>query len=383
MEFNAIEGWAQCVNSMGSVEAAVLGVLIFACGVAGGWIAHRLLETRRATTLMSLEQGHDAHVRGGANYFGADFGKLCESILPIWSLQVEAGRAQTADAVTTLAIRFSSLVEKLEAAVSASQAAAGDVDAKQGQDGLVVLLSTSQQDLSSIIDSLRESTITKHSLLQEIDRLASFMGELKQMAAEVGSIAMQTNLLALNAAIEAARAGEAGRGFAVVADEVRRLSTLSGETGKRISNGVERINTAITSAVDASEQSKTRDDELVKHSESVIGQVIERFHGAASRLTDSSRILNQASMGIRDEISDVLVSLQFQDRVSQILSHIRDDMRKLEVYVGECLVTGQCTPIDTQAWLDELSKTYTTMEQRVMHGGEDVTQSNSSEITFF
>ncbi len=373
----------ESVNDIGSAGMMLLGILIFACGVVAGWLAHRLLESRRATALVTLERARDAGAQDGADYLGADFGKLCESVLPIWSLQVEAGRTQTADAVTTLAVRFSGLVEKLEAAVSASQSAAGDVDSKQGQDGLVALLTSSQQDLGSIINSLRESTISKHKLLREIDQLASFMDELKQMATEVGSIAMQTNLLALNAAIEAARAGEAGRGFAVVADEVRRLSTLSGETGKRISLGVEQINTAIASTVEASEQSKTRDNELVKHSEAVIGQVVERFHGAASRLTESSSILNEASIGIRDEISDVLVSLQFQDRVSQILSHIRDDMRKLEAYVGECLVTGQCTPIDTQAWLDELSKTYTTMEQIEMHTGVGTTQSNSSEITFF
>jgi len=384
MEFNAIEGWVtQSVNGIGSVEIVVLGVLVFACGVASGWIAHRLMTTRLATALMSLELARDSHVLGGASSLGADFGKLCETVLPIWSLQVEAGRIQTADAVTALAVCFSGLVEKLEAAVSASQSAASDVDKTQGQNDLVVLLTTSQQDLGSIIDSLRESTLSKQSLVREIDQLASFMGELKQMATEVGSIAMQTNLLALNAAIEAARAGEAGRGFAVVAGEVRRLSTLSSETGKRISHGVEQINAAIASAVEASEQSTIRDNESVKHSEAVIGQVIERFHGAASRLTESSSILNEASVGIRDEISDVLVSLQFQDRVSQILSHIRDDMQKLEVHVKECLDTGQCSPIDVEAWLDELSKTYTTMEQRELHSGIDTTQSNRSEITFF
>jgi methyl-accepting chemotaxis protein len=88
-------------------------------------------------------------------------------------------------------------------------------------------------------------------------------------------------------------------------------------------------------------------------------------------------------MGIRDEISDVLVSLQFQDRVSQILSHIRDDIRKFEAHVNDCLDAGQCAPIDEKAWLDELSKTYTTTEQREMHTGANATQSASSEITFF
>lgn len=379
MEFNATEGRAtDFLIGIGSVETVVLGILIFACGAAGGWVAHRFLESRRAARLALL--GQNGHPAGNGL---PNLDRVCASVMPIWSLQVETGRAQTEDAVTSLAIRFSGLAEKLGAAVSASQSAAGGSDSKQGQDGLVGLLEASQRDLGSIIDSLRESTVSKQSLLKEVNQLALFMGELKEMAAEVGSIAMQTNLLALNAAIEAARAGEAGRGFAVVADEVRKLSTLSAETGKRISQGAERINAAIASTVSASEQSVTRDAESVTHSESVIGQVIERFHGAASRLTDSSRILNEASMGIRDEISDVLVSLQFQDRVSQILSHIRDDIRKFETHVNDCLDAGQCTPIDEEAWLDELSKTYTTTEQRETHTGANATQSASSEITFF
>jgi methyl-accepting chemotaxis protein len=374
MGFNTSEGLAiEMVTGIGSVELAAFGILVFACGAAAGWIAHRFRQARRAARLVSLEQP-------GGN---PNLDTFCASVLPIWSMQVEAGRSQTEDAVTALAVRFSGLVEKLGAAVSASQSTAGGDGGNQGQEGLVDLLEASQQDLGLIIDSLREATITKQSLLREIDQLALFTGELKQMAAEVGSIAMQTNLLALNAAIEAARAGEAGRGFAVVADEVRRLSNISAETGKRISQGAEQINAAIASTVAASKQSVTRDTESVAHSEAVIGQVIERFHGATSRLTDSASILNQASMGIRDEISDVLVSLQFQDRVSQILSHIRDDIRKFETHINACLDTGQCAPIDTPAWLDELSKTYTTMEQRDIHGGTDSAQSNSTEITFF
>jgi len=381
MEFNASEVLTtDAAIGIGSVELALLGILIFACGAACGWVAHRFRESRRAAM---LERTRETSMRGAAGNCSPNLDTVCASVMPIWSLQVETGRAQTEEAVTALAVRFSGLVEKLETAVSASQSTAGGNGAKQGQDGLVDLLETSQRDLGSIIDSLRESTISKQNLLREVDQLALFTGELKQMAAEVGSIAMQTNLLALNAAIEAARAGEAGRGFAVVSDEVRKLSTLSAETGKRISQGAEQVNAAIASAVAASEQSVTRDTESVTHSEAVIGQVIERFHGVASRLTESSSILNEASMGIRDEISDVLVSLQFQDRVSQILSHIRDDIRKFEAHVNECLNTGQCAPIDAEAWLDELSKTYTTTEQREMHGGASASQSSGSEITFF
>lgn len=362
-------------------ERLVFAILMLAGGAVGGWIAHRRQESGRVANLALFESMQEDLTSQQTGKYIDGLDEACVSLSPIWALQVEAGRAQTEEAVTELTSRFSTLWEKLENAVSASQSAAGGID--QGQNGMVDLLSVSQRDLSSIIDSLRAATHSKESLLREVEQLAQFTGELRQMAAEVGNIAAQTNLLALNAAIEAARAGEAGRGFAVVADEVRKLSTLSGNTGKKISQRVEQINSAITSAVTAAEESATSDAASIQHSDAVIGKVIDRFHGAASGLTESSNILNEASVGIRDEISDVLVSLQFQDRVSQILSHIRDDIQKFGEQVRECQQTDQCVSIDTEAWLDELSKTYTTTEQREMHSGANITQPTDSEITFF
>lgn len=280
----------------GNVKSMVLASVMFVTGLAVGWIAHRCRESGSTANRMLLESMRDKHKQEAVRNSVDGLEKVCVSVLPIWALQVEEGRAQTEDAVTALAARFSGLVEKLGSAVSTSRSAAGGIGAKQGQDGLVDLLAASQRDLGSIIDSLRAATHSKERLLREVDQLAQFTGDLKQMATEVASVAGQTNLLALNAAIEAARAGEAGRGFAVVADEVRKLSTLSGYTGKKISQRVEQINAAITSAAAASEQSAVRDAESVKHSEAVIGQVIARFHSAASQLTESSGILNDASL---------------------------------------------------------------------------------------
>jgi methyl-accepting chemotaxis protein len=228
----------------------------------------------------------------------------------------------------------------------------------------------------------------KDSMLGEVTTLSQFTEALKLMAKEVGDIAKQTNLLALNAAIEAARAGEVGRGFAVVADEVRKLSTLSGETGKKISETVERVNKAITTTLDISRQYAQRDEEMIRNSEKIIDQVVTRVQQAVVGISDSSNVLRQETQFIGEEISEVLVALQFQDRVSQVLSHVCNDMDKLKSRIADYerqLAQGNMPgSIDATAWLDELSSTYTVPEQHMVHnGGTPRAAAATSEITFF
>jgi methyl-accepting chemotaxis protein len=315
---------------------------------------------------------------------------LCRSVLPVWAGQVEMARQQTEAAINDLAMRFGNLSQRLASAVSASQAdSAADGDGRQG---VVALLTSSETDLNSIMSSLRSTLKDKESLLQEVHTLSRFTGELKDMAQNVGSIAHQTNLLAINAAIEAARAGEVGRGFAVVATEVRKLSQLSAETGKRITNTVETVNNAIAHTLKVSSQYAQQDLEMTAHSERIIENVLGQFRSTATGLNDAAEVMRTESQLIQTEISDVLVALQFQDRISQVLSHVRGDLDKLSQSLDDAeqqLAVGEYPqPLDSAAWLDALTSTYTMPEQYTVHGGEppatpSPAQSSSTEITFF
>jgi methyl-accepting chemotaxis protein len=208
------------------------------------------------------------------------------------------------------------------------------------------------------------------------------------MAEEVGNIASQTNLLALNAAIEAARAGETGRGFAVVADEVRKLSTLSGDTGKKIVMMVTNVSEAIASTLHTSELYAEQDEKMALTSSDVIESVLARLQGAADNLSHSTDALLAESRHIGGEIAEVLVALQFQDRVSQVLSHVTNDLGKLQQRLSserEALTQGRpCQPLDSDSWLADLAQTYTMREQNAVHsGGKQINAQQDSDITFF
>ncbi|WP_374489423.1 methyl-accepting chemotaxis protein [Zoogloea sp.] len=305
---------------------------------------------------------------------------LCEKVLPVWSGQVEVARQQTEEAIMALSSRFSGISVQVDAAVKASR--------NTGGDDLVGLLGATETELAQIMASLRDTLAHKEVLLQQVETLNTLTGSLQDMAHEVGEVAKQTNLLALNAAIEAARAGEAGRGFAVVADEVRKLSSSSGNTGEKIGTTVVEVTRAISSALELSRRYAREDEALMEASGQRIGQVVERLRVAAGGLVESSHGLTEQGQRVAEEVAEALVALQFQDRVSQVLVSVEKDMQRLENRVRDAQAQvsagSQPEPINVEAWMAEMRRSFTTPEQHSLHRGERPgTAQEDAGITFF
>jgi len=309
------------------------------------------------------------------------FNGLCKQVLPVWSGQVVLARTHMEEQVSALTTSFANLIRQLSVASAAHQNTTDD----RSVGGVVALFNDSQDKLNSIVASLREATEMQGRLVQEIVSLASFTEELKKMATEVRGIANQTNLVALNAAIEAARAGEAGRAFSVVASEVRKLSALSGDTGKRISEKVESVNSAINSTMAMSVEYAERDAAMVADSEQLITHVLDQLRLTTDGLSEAATEFRNESVIIRHEVESAMVSLQFQDRVSQMLGHVHQDIDKLNSHLT-AVNTTELNSINADEWLGDLAGTYTMVEQLTVHQGNgDPVQSISaeSEITFF
>lgn len=154
----------------------------------------------------------------------------------------------------------------------------------------------------------------------EIIQLKSESDNINTVLQVIGSIAEQTNLLALNAAIEAARAGEQGRGFAVVADEVRTLASRSKESTQEISKIIEQLQDRSNTSVKAMEQSHQLARQCVTQA-NVARDALEEIISAVSSIND----MNIHIAGAAEEQGAVAVEINKNiDNINEIAQHSSD-----------------------------------------------------------
>jgi methyl-accepting chemotaxis protein len=157
------------------------------------------------------------------------------------------------------------------------------------------IVHTAAGEMQAIAESVKNSAGT-------IRELEGHVGEISAIVGVIREIADQTNLLALNAAIEAARAGEQGRGFAVVADEVRRLAERTGESTGQIGTMIDKVQDGTRQVVAAMEAGVARVDEGTQ---------------TARRAGDSIQGIQESAARVVEVVQDIATALKEQSTASQ------------------------------------------------------------------
>lgn len=161
-------------------------------------------------------------------------------------------------------------------------------------------------ELVTIMDTIKHQMQSVDRLLQEIDGISS-----------------QTNLLALNAAIEAARAGEAGRGFAVVADEVRALSQRSTQFSDQIRKEIQGTKNNIDSAARTVGKMASQDMNMSMAAKDRIPEMMAELDQLNREVKENLEVISTIANGISENVAVAVRSLQFEDMTSQLINHVK------------------------------------------------------------
>ncbi|MGE6650109.1 methyl-accepting chemotaxis protein [Shewanella colwelliana] len=243
-----------------------------------------------------------------------------------------SGVVDNSNASTQLAIQSGeqlnqqkSLIEGLATAMNEMTATSADI-ASSAQEAASSITSVNDEteqsrvtftETSNYINQLSD-TITDSQTVS--DQLAQYSTNIEQVLSVINGIAEQTNLLALNAAIEAARAGEQGRGFAVVADEVRTLALRTQESTTEIKSTIDQIQSASASVQQAMQESKEKATVCVNH---------------AATANSALKVISESVKEIMDRNIQIAAAIEQQSVVAEEINLNTNHINDISTTVGE------------------------------------------------
>lgn len=345
-------------GNLGALAGGLGAAVAVLCGVLIGRRFAGAVATRTSGT-----PGDGAHL-------------MAREIVPVWQRQIEAARSGADHNVASLLESFSGLSDGL---ASAAGLAEQGKPVEIGVGAVDDLIDRNGTTLDELIAPMQQLRHLRHDMLAQLGELGGMLQRLDRLAKEVRTIGRHGGVVALNASIEANRAGQAQDGFGVVAREVRAMANRAGAAGDGLVSELDAAARRLTELRRACELADRGDDELQIEARVRARRVVSALLGEIHTALSAGGELRELSLGLRDELDRVLQGFQFQDKLSQMLDSVRNDM----VRFGNWLESGNgATHADVAGWLETLERSYTMEDQRTQHH-EMVHIERNSGVEFF
>ncbi len=211
---------------------------------------------------------------------------------------------------------------------------------KEGEVSFAEFVLETSKTMGDFVDNTLNTSKIAMGLVETMDVIDGEVRAIVNILGEIESISKQTNLLALNAAIEAARAGEAGRGFAVVADEVRALSQRTNTFSQQIRSRVDSVHGSLHEANKSIYSVASMDMNFALESKHRVQSTMARISEVNQAMAVAARDINSHAEQVAAGVNSAVTALQFQDMTSQLIGHAQTGMvavRETTAQVGACL----------------------------------------------
>ena len=210
------------------------------------------------------------------------------------------------------AIRMAS--EEMVESVTASSAAIEEMITSI--QSVNTVLNTNSESMNALNDATKTGKVSVEEITVLVGEIEKSSNGLSEMSTVIQQIASQTNLLAMNAAIEAAHAGEFGKGFTVVADEIRKLAESSGKEAKQISDVLKKVKSLIDSTFGKTIAVKEDIDNIVAladkvtNQESVVKSTVSKQSDGGQHLLESLKMMKENTQSVTDAVENLRTSTE-------------------------------------------------------------------------
>ncbi len=309
-----------------------IGVGLFLVGSLLAWGAAHLIAAPLVRMSEEIKRAADQHdlSRGVSVADGAELGRLSESLNGLFGVlrttfqairgsvdenarlaeQLEGAACHWREQLDRNAGRMVAVTtEAVSIRTSTEQATRLVSSAEREMEGVSSVLVHTRQVLATVVQGVGRAASDGERLATELNDLSEQAKSINDVLAVIRQISEQTNLLALNAAIEAARAGEHGRGFAVVADEVRKLASQTNQTVEQTSGIVDSLVAAVYRSVGQMEANSNTSRALADSSRSV-EQAMEELWGHLQCMFDSVKVSISATEGCHGAVKAIVGDLE-------------------------------------------------------------------------